>query len=98
MNETQATPRAMIDQVRVWCAHDDIVAVSALTAHPKNNNTHPARQVELLAKIIRENGWRGSITVSERSGYITKGHGRLLAAKHAGMDRVPVEYQGYLSE
>lgn len=95
---TQAHPRAMIGQVAVWCAHDDIVAVSALTPHPKNNNTHPPRQIELLAKIIRENGWRGAITISERSGYITKGHGRLMAAMAAGMNEAPVEYQGYANE
>lgn len=91
-------PRAMIDKVPVWCAHDKIVDCAELIPNPKNPNTHPAKQIELLGKIILKQGWRLSITVSKRSGFIVKGHGRLEAALKAGIPRAPVDYQDYESE
>lgn len=68
-----------------------------LTPHPDNPNYHPAAQIEALCEVIRENGWRACVVVSNRSGYIIKGHGRLLAAKALGC-RVPVEHQDYPDE
>ena len=55
-------------------------------------------QIKLLADIIKRTGWRAPITVSNLSGYIVKGHGRLKAAKLAGFEKVPVEYQNFESE
>jgi len=82
----------------IHCAHDAVVTISELHPHPRNPNTHPPRQIELLAKIIREQGWRAPITVSERSGYIVRGHGRLLAARALGLSSVPVDRQVYDSD
>ncbi len=82
----------------IHCAHDSEVALADLKPHPKNPNTHPESQIELLAKIIKEQGWRNPIVVSRRSGFITKGHGRLAAAKLAGLEVAPVDYQDYASE
>lgn len=36
-----------------------------LKPNPRNPNTHPQRQIELLAKNIRYFGWRQTITVSK---------------------------------
>lgn len=91
-------PRKMVEGVAVWCRFDELAPVVDLREHPKNNNTHPDRQIRLLAKIISESGWRAPITVSRLSGFITKGRGRLLAARVAEMVCVPVEYQGYTDE
>ncbi len=91
-------PRAMIGKVPVWCAHDKIVNCVELKPNPKNPNTHPASQIELLGKIITEQGWRAPITVSKRSGLIVKGHGRLEAAFNAGILKAPVDMQDYESE
>lgn len=79
----------------VHCAHDEMVPIAKMRPHPRNPNTHPPRQIELLAKIIREQGWRAPITVSERSGHIVRGHGRLLAARLLGCSSVPVDHQSY---
>lgn len=84
--------------MKVECAHSEMVLIGDVKPHPKNPNTHPDEQVELLAKIISDTGWRSPIVVSKRSGYVVKGHGRLAAAKHAGFDRVPVDLQDYDSE
>ena len=82
----------------VHCAFDELVDVDALVPNPRNPNQHPERQVELLAKIIKHQGWRAPITVSRRSGFIVRGHARLLAARKLGETNVPVDYQSYTSE
>jgi DNA modification methylase len=80
------------------CAHDELVDVHKLQPNPKNPNTHPARQIELLAKIIDYQGQRSPIVVSKRSGFITKGHGRLDAIKRLGWEKAAVDYQDYADE
>ena len=80
------------------CAHDELVPIESVVGNPKNPNTHPAAQIELLAKIISAQGWRAPITVSTRSGFVVRGHGRLAAAKLLGAEAVPVDFQDYESE
>lgn len=76
--------------------------VRTLVPFPKNPNQHPAEQITMLAKIVCHTGWRHSIVVSTRSGFVTKGHGRMEAAKligqHTGFWDVPVELQDYDTE
>ena len=94
----EAEPKAIADGVPVYCAHDAIVDAAKLVPNPKNPNTHPDNQIQLLGRIIRQTGWRQPITVSTRSGFIVKGHGRLAAALLEGVTEVPVDYQNYTSE
>lgn len=82
----------------VHCAHDAMVPIAELRSHPKNPNKHPEEQIRLLAKVIEHHGWRAPITVSTRSGFIVRGHGRLMAAQKLGVTEVPVDYQDYASE
>lgn len=79
----------------IYCAHDKLVAIKDLKPHPKNPNKHPTGQVEVLAKLIERVGWRLPITVSNLSGYIIRGHGRLAAAERLKVKKVPVDYQDY---
>lgn len=82
----------------IHCAHDALVPIADLRPHPRNPNTHPRRQIELLADIITRQGWRAPVTVSRRSGFIVAGHGRVLAAQAAGLDVAPVDYQDFATE
>ena len=84
--------------VEVKCAYDKMVPIEEVKPNPRNPNTHPKRQIELLARIIEYQGWRAPITVSMRSGLITRGHGRLQAAQLLNCPDVPVDYQNYDSE
>lgn len=84
--------------MKVNCAFDKMVPIDELVENPRNPNTHPKRQIDLLAKIISRQGWRHPITVSNRSGFIVHGHGRLLAAKLLKETDVPVDYQDYDTE
>lgn len=82
----------------VHMAGVEMVPVSQLKPHPKNPNKHPPEQIERLAQIIQYAGWRRFITVSKRSGLVTVGHGRLMAAKLMGWETVPVSFQDYDSD
>ena len=96
MNGNRA--REMIGDIPVYCRYDEIIDVGKAIPNPKNPNHHPQSQINLLAKIIKSQGWRQPITISNRSGLIVKGHGRLLAAIELGADQVPIEYQNYETE
>lgn len=82
----------------ILCAHTKLVPIESLKRHPRNPNTHPEEQIKLLANIIAKSGFRSPIVVSKRSGFITKGHGRLDAAELLGLKAVPVDFQDYESE
>lgn len=82
----------------IYCRYTETRPLVSLVEHPKNPNTHPQHQLERLAEVIRGNGWRQPITVSDLSGYIIKGHGRYQAAKLAGFSEAPVEVQHYDNE
>ena len=53
--------------------------------------------MDLLARVIREQGWRQPVKVSNRSGYIVSGHGRFEAARLLRCP-VPVDFQDYATE
>ena len=90
--------RGYTGSVPVYCAHDRIVPIEDVKPNPKNPNQHPEEQIKLLAKIITTQGWRAPVTVSTLSGLVVRGHGRLTAAKFAGITHVPVDFQHYDSE
>lgn len=98
MTTANITPRAMIGDIPVYCAHDELADIMKAIPNPKNPNTHPDRQIQMLAQIIKSQGWRKPITISNRSGFVVSGHGRLQAAFQLGIDKVPVDYQNYESE
>jgi Predicted transcriptional regulators len=98
MKDNSAAPKAIADGIPVWCRFDELVDPIALVPNPRNPNKHPERQIEIGARIIKAHGWRHPIVVSRRSGFITKGHGRLLFAQRLGVKLVPVEYQDYATE
>ena len=88
----------LADGVAVYCAFDKLEKTDTLKPNPRNPNTHPPQQLVLLAKIIKSQGWRAPITVSTRSGFIVRGHGRLLAAQQLEVKEVPVDFQDYGSD
>jgi len=82
----------------VYCSHSEMMPIESVIPNPRNPNTHPESQIELLAKIISAQGWRAPITISTRSGFIVRGHGRLLAARKLGLAEVPVDRQDYSND
>lgn len=80
------------------CSYKEILDASSLKPNPKNPNKHSKDQIERLAKIIEYQGQRSPIVVSNQSGFITKGHGRLEAMKNLGWKIVAVDFQDYDSD
>jgi len=98
VNENESKAPINASGINVYCSYDVIVKIADLHEHSKNPNKHTDTQIALLAKIIKEQGWRNPIVVSNRSGFITKGHARLGAAKQLGLLEVPVDRQDYKNE
>jgi DNA modification methylase len=86
------------DKIAIYCAYDELADITRLVSNPRNPNQHPQKQIELLAKIIKNQGWRAPITVSNRSGFVVRGHGRLMAAQLLGVEQVPIDRQDYATE
>jgi len=84
--------------MKVECAHSELVDLGELIPNPRNPNTHPENQIALLAEVLKFQGWRQAIVVSNRSGFIVKGHGRLMASRVAGFTQAPVDFQDYESD
>jgi len=89
---------AYAGETPVYCAHDEIVPLVDVKPNPRNPNRHPEEQIQLLARIIKHQGWRAPITISTLSGMIVRGHGRLMAARRLGASSCPVDYQDYNTE
>lgn len=96
--KTKAKPKGIADKIPVFCAYDKIVKIEELKPNPANPNKHPATQIKKLAENIASLGWRNPITVSTLSGFIVKGHGRLMAAQFLNCKEVPVDYQEYATK
>ena len=91
-------PKEIVDGIAVMCAYDRLVDIVDVIPNPRNPNKHTEKQIEVLARIIQSQGWRTPITVSNRSGFVVRGHGRLMAAQKLGAQYVPVDFQDYENE
>lgn len=84
--------------MKYHCKYDELVSPDSLKPHPKNRNKHPDDQIKRLAQILEYQGWRYPVKVSKASGFVTSGHGRILAAQFLKEKMVPVNYQEYVSD
>lgn len=85
--------------MKIHCAYDKLIKIKDLTPHPKNPNKHSEDQLARLAKIIEYQGIRRPVRVSRLSGYITAGHGLVLAlSRDKKCKEVPVNFQDYENE
>ena len=75
----------------------EMCLVSDLVPFARNARTHSEVQVAKIAGSIREFGFNNPVLVDARSGIIA-GHGRVLAARKLGLERVPVIALSHLSE
>lgn len=62
--------------------------ITDLQPYAGNARVHTPAQIEMIAESIRTYGFNAPIIVDE-SGLIIAGHGRVLAARSLGMERVP---------
>lgn len=69
-----------------------------LVHHPKNPNQHSDGQLKFIAKVLGHQGWRSPLIVSNLTGFVVCGNGRLMAARSMGLEVVPVDRQDFVSE
>lgn len=74
-----------------------LVDPKTLKKDPKNRNKHPQAQIDRFCELLKTYGMRWPIIVSEQTGVIKAGEGRLLAALQLGMPQVLVSYQEFES-
>lgn len=72
-------------------------SVDKLIPYAKNARTHSDEQVAQIAGSIKEFGFNNPVLV-DKDGSIIAGHGRLMAARKLGMDKVPVVELDHLTE
>jgi len=84
--------------MKINCEYTRLVPIGDPRPNPKNPNKHTPEQIARLAHILEYQGWRKPVVVSNLSGFVTSGHGRLLAALKNGWHEVPVSFQDYVDE
>lgn len=72
-------------------------SVEKLTEYAGNSRTHSADQVAQLAASMREYGFTNPLLIDVNS-ILIAGHGRLMAAKLAGIEQVPCIELGHLTD
>src|SRR5215204_1641165 len=72
-------------------------SVNALQPRSTNPRTHSKKQVSQIANAIRRFGFTNPVLVDDMNG-IVAGHGRVEAAKLAGLEKVPTVQLSAMSE
>lgn len=86
--------------MKIKCAYKEILTIDdpRIIPNPENPNDHSEEQIKQFAAILKWQGQRKPIVISNLSGYIATGHGTLLAAKEAGAKNIAVDFQDFESE
>ena len=87
-----------MENVSIKCQYTELVDVDKIIQNPRNPNKHDDRQLKVLIKNLKVQGFRHPLIVSKRSGFLVVGHGRLMAALEMGLQQVPVDYQEFDNE
>ena len=73
------------------------VDIEKIRPYENNAKVHPQGQVDRLAKSMQEFGFVSPCLIDKENNLIA-GHGRLMAAKQIGMEKIPCVYVEGLTE
>ena len=73
------------------------IPVDNLSVYVNNSRTHSTEQVKQISNSIKEFGFTNPLLI-DKNKEIIAGHGRLMAAKQLGLDKVPCIELSNLSE
>lgn len=73
------------------------LSVDSLIPYARNSRTHSPEQIAQLVASIREFGFLNPVLI-DAAGQIIAGHGRVMAAKQAGLKEVPCLRAGHLND
>lgn len=71
--------------------------IESLAEYKANSRTHDEHQISQLVKSIAEFGFTNPLLV-DSDGILIAGHGRLIAARRAGLTEVPCIELGHLTD
>lgn len=72
-----------------------MVNTNELKENKDNANRHNTHQIDRLCKLIKHQGFRNPLIVSNRTGLIVSGHARKTAAEKLGLEKLPVIFQDF---
>lgn len=75
----------------------EYISVDDLKPYERNTRKHAKKDVDNIAKSIEKYGFNDAIGIW-KDNIIIEGHGRLLAAKQLGMDKVPCVRLDHLTD
>lgn len=75
----------------------ETIAIEVVNVYGANARKHSAKQINVLAQSIKDYGFNVPILV-DRENVVVAGHGRLLAAKQLGLDKVPIIRVAHLTD
>lgn len=81
--------------VKIRSKEVSIIPLKSVKLNPKNRNVHTAEQIDRLCKIIKYQGFREPITISNQSGLCAAGEGRVLAMDKLGADSIAAIYEDF---
>lgn len=76
----------------------EYLGVDELTPYERNARKHESKDVDSIVASIREFGFDDPIGIWGDRNVIVEGHGRLIAAKKIGMEKVPVIRLDHLTD
>ena len=76
----------------------EYLPVDSLKPYDNNARGHSEKDISAIVASIKEFGFDDPIGVWGKDNLIVEGHGRLLAAKKLGMDKVPVIHLDHLTD
>lgn len=74
-----------------------LVDIEKLIPYVNNARTHSEEQIAQIAASIKEFGWTNPVLIDGDNGVIA-GHGRVMAARKLGIDKVPCIELSHLSD
>jgi DNA modification methylase len=80
----------------IGAGHIELLPLAHLRTNPKNARRHSGKQIAQIAASLRTFGFLSPIVVDEAN-MVLAGHGRSLAARQAGIAKVPVIRFAHLS-
>lgn len=87
-----------MSEVKIRSEKIVMVPIEQIKLNPKNRNKHPKEQIDRLVEIIRYQGFRRPVSISNQTGFLSCGEGRYLAAKTIGLKEIPAIMQDYDSQ
>lgn len=73
------------------------ISVDELLTYPNNAKKHDAQQIERMKRSIEQFGFNDPIAI-DRNNVIIEGHGRLIASKELGLEKLPCIRLEHLTE